>query len=342
MQRQQILRRPHGKRSGFTLIELLVVIAIIAILVALLLPAVQQAREAARRTQCKNNLKQIALAMHNHEEQMRSLPYSKRDTAPQRSWAPDLLRQLEKASLIKGGSGFLLTENWWRTTGQFAPNVGQPIPNGMTVRTYLPVFNCPTTPGQPRLQNKVENAATQNKIGSCGDYFVTEGVHTAMNTELAALGEPILSTTNLKGALRPETEGPSRFADVRDGTSSTILLGEDAGREDVWRGQTMTPAQTDKTLPNCARARGGAWATNDNAYEIGQRTEWCTGGPIPNSIPMRINSSNEWGFLFYSFHNGGAHFAMCDGSVRFINQSIRLRTLADLTTRAGNEPVGDF
>ena len=101
-------------------------------------------------------------------------------------------------------------------------------------------------------------------------------------------------------------------------------------------------SQTDKTLPNCARARGGAWATNDNPYEIGQRLEWCTGGSIPASVPMKINSSNEWGFLFYSFHDGGSHFAMCDGSVRFINASIRLRTLTDLVTRRGREVLGEF
>lgn len=330
-----------NRRKGFTLIELLVVIAIIAVLIALLLPAVQQAREAARKSQCKNNLKQLALAMQNHESTFGSLPYSKRATDPQRSWAPDLLRQLEQSNLVSGGKYFL-TENWWRTTGQYSPNVGLPIPNGVTVQTYLPLFNCPSTPGQPRLQNKVENAATQNKIGSCGDYFTPEGVSITINTDLVAQGDTPLTATDLKGALRPEAEGPNKFAMITDGTSNTILLAEDAGREDVFRGRTQTPAQTDKTLPNCARARGGAWATNDTSYEIGQRTEWCTGGPIPASIPMRINSSNEWGFLFYSFHDGGAQVALCDGSVRLINASIRLRTLADLTTRRGKEPVGEF
>ena len=328
-------------RLGFTLIELLVVIAIIAILIALLLPAVQQAREAARRSQCKNNLKQLALAMQNHESTFGSLPSSKRGTDPQRSWVPDLLRQLEQTNLVSKGN-YLFTENWWRTTGQYSPNIGLPVSNGMTVRTYLPLFNCPSTPNQPRMQIKLENAATQNKIGSCGDYFTPEGVSTAINADLVVQGDTPLTATDLKGALRPEAEGPNKFAMITDGTSNTILLGEDCGREDVWRGRNLTPAQTDKTLPNCARARGGAWATNDNAYEIGQRIEWCTGGPIPASIPMRINSSNEWGFLFYSFHDGGTHVAMCDGSVRFVNASIRLRTLANLVTRRGNEVVGEF
>ena len=100
----------------------------------------------------------------------------------------------------------------------------------------------------------------------------------------------------------------------------------------------MTAAQTDKAKPNCARARGGAWATNDNPYEIGQRIEWCTGSTnVPG--PMKINNSNEWGFLFYGFHTGGANFAFADGSVRFLAESTGLRTLGVLVTRAGGEIV---
>ena len=106
----------------------------------------------------------------------------------------------------------------------------------------------------------------------------------------------------------------------------------------MWRGRTMTPGVADKTRPDCARAQGGAWATNDNPYEIGQRKEWCTGAStIPG--PMRINNSNEWGHLFYSFHDGGANFAFCDGSVRFVAESTSLWTLAALTTRAGGEVI---
>ena len=100
-------------RSAFTLIELLIVIAIIGVLIGLLLPAVQASREAARRTSCANNLKQIALAMHNHENTFSILPYSKRDSTPQRSWAPDLLPFLEQANLVSGAY-YDLTQNWWR------------------------------------------------------------------------------------------------------------------------------------------------------------------------------------------------------------------------------------
>jgi prepilin-type N-terminal cleavage/methylation domain-containing protein/prepilin-type processing-associated H-X9-DG protein len=327
---------PTAACRAFTLIELLVVVAIITVLVGLILPAVQKVRAAAARMKCSNNLKQIALAMHNSENTYGMLPASKRAAAPQRSWAPDLLTFLEQGNVVSNAH-FVLTENWWRTTGEFAPNVGAAIPNGLTARTHLAVFNCPSTPNQPRLQNKVETAATQNKIGSCGDYFVTEGVNAAINNELAA-ADRFPAGADLKGALRPFAEGPTRLAAITDGTSNTVLLAECAGREDVWRGKTMTPAQTDTSLPNVARARGGAWATNDNPYEIGQRVAWPS-GTIPATVPMKINSSNEWGFLMYAFHDGGANVALCDGSVRFLRDSTPLKTIAAMVTRNGGEVV---
>ena len=135
-------------------------------------------------------------------------------------------------------------------------------------------------------------------------------------------------------ALRKYPE-QNTFANILDGTSHTILVAECAGREDVWRGRVMTAALADKTQPNCARARGGAWATNDNPYEIGTRADWCTGAAIPG--PMKINNSNEYGHLFYSFHPAGANFAFCDGSVRHLGESTNLRVLAVLVTRSGGE-----
>src|SRR5262245_61798482 len=124
---------------------------------------------------------------------------------------------------------------------------------------------------------------------------------------------------------------------ISDGTSNTILVRECAGRQDVWRRRPMKPAAADKSNPSCARARGGAWATNDNPYEIGQRVEWCTGAAIPGT--MKINNSNEWGHLYYSFHDGGANFCFADGSVRFISEGVQLWTLAAMTTRSGGEVV---
>lgn len=318
-------------RNAFTLVELLVVIAIIGILVAILLPAVQSSREAARRMSCTNNLKQISLAMHTHEDSLRFLPYSKRDSLPQRSWAPDLLPYLEHANLVNG-EHYDLNQNWWRSTTYDSPPL--PIPNAATVRVHLSVFICPSTPDPKRLQNKSEKPPEQSKIGACGDYFVPEGVNLAINNELPA-AERFAATTDLRGALRKYPER-STLSKISDGLSNTFLMGECAGREDVWRGRAWKTAVADKSQPNCARARGGAWATNDNPYEIGTRVEWCTNSTIPG--PMRINNSNEYGHLFYSFHPAGALFAFADGSVRFYNESTSLRVLAVLVTRSGADP----
>jgi prepilin-type N-terminal cleavage/methylation domain-containing protein/prepilin-type processing-associated H-X9-DG protein len=360
------LRSPciQSTRAGFTLVEMLVVIAIIGVLVALLMPAVQQAREAGARTTCQNNLKQMVLAAHSHESALKHLPYSKRTTKPQRSWAPDLLPYLEQSNLVSNAN-FNLEQNWWRVTAEMddpkIPN--QAIPNGVTVQKFIGVFMCPSSAVPQRVQYKVD-AAAGDKIGACGDYFVPEGVDKAILTEFPATlpqGAPTLdfgTATVLAGVLQPyddklpnqpPTTNPlgtypfatrrSTLRSVTDGTSNTIMIGECAGREDVWRGRTMLPSQTDKALPNCARARGGAWATNDNPYVIGTRVEWCSGN---NTIPgsMKINNSNEYGHLYYAFHDGGAQFSFADGSTRFISDKTALWIVASLTTRSGGEAMG--
>ncbi|MSR60698.1 MAG: DUF1559 domain-containing protein [Planctomycetaceae bacterium] len=243
-----MMHRPRAStanRNGFTLIELLVVIAIIGVLVALLLPAVQQARAAARRAQCKNNLKQLGLAAHNFEGTFKELPLAYTDTTKfgANNWAAFILPYLDQQTIY---NQYDLKTDWWRD------------PNRPLVANQLVIFKCPSTPNGNRMQDKPE-ATPPNKTGACGDYFAPAGVHKDINLVLPAL-EQINTAADLRGAICwfSATNSRNVLADIRDGTSNTILFGECAGREDVWRRATMT-AVNFTSVPK-VRARGGAWA----------------------------------------------------------------------------------
>lgn len=352
-------------RSAFTLVELLVVIAIIGTLIGLLLPAIQSARESARRAACSNNLRQLPLAFHNYESARKMLPPLKRSSnciaAPdnearmaQRSWAPDVLPYLEEAALM---STYDLSRNWWENDNGSAPSGGtagildEPVTgNRALVRNQLQVLQCPSAPFPNRIQDKIANP---RKTGACGDYFLVAGTGTNFKTvaslpDWSAVALPgateewsgCASTNNAK---RPK----STFAKISDGLSKTILLAEGAGREDVWRDRTRYPANADDVSGNaaCARARGGAWATNDNPHAFGEslvsgctKANSPTAGEVPKSL-MRVNGSNEWGWLMYAFHAGGANLAMADGAVRFVTEDTSVKILGQLATRAGGEAV---
>ena len=312
-------------RHAFTLVELLVVIAIIGVLVALLLPAVQAAREAARRSQCLNNFKQVSLAFLNYESGKKELPlptYGRDPSAPElgiNNWAPHILPYIEQGNLI---AGYDVKVDWWRE------------PNRAIVQNPVAVLTCPSTPNPDRMQDKPESSPP-NKTGACGDYFVPTGVHTDINNSLTA-AEQFPEGADLQGVIAAKSDfnTANELKLVTDGTSNSILLGECAGREDVWRGREFFPV--DYTGTPRVRARGGAWATTDNPYDIGQRKAWhASFDPIPGEVA--INNSNEWGHCFYSFHSGGSNFGFADGSVRFLSEEMNLRTLAELVTRANAE-----
>ena len=330
---------PHDRRPAraFTLVELLVVIAIIGTLVGLLLPAVQSAREAARRMQCSNNLKQLALAFQNYESSRKQLPlaYTNPNGATKfHSWAPFLLPFVEEANLV---SQYTLATEWWMS------------PNREIVINQLAVVQCPSTPSINRIQDKPETTPP-NKTGACGDYFPPTGIHPVDANGFLAADEKVTGDT--RGVICWWSDGSeatvagrnnggpantsNRLRDVIDGLSKTILMAECAGREDVYRGRTKYAVDYTGASGKKIRARGGAWATTDNAFMIGSVKPWDGSfGDIPT--PPRINSSNEWGHAFYAFHPQGTNVAMADGSIQFLADDTPLRLLCSLVTRAGSE-----
>lgn len=265
-------------RAGFTLIELLVVISIISALIALLLPAVQQAREAARVSQCKNNLKQFGIALHNFHETYSELPEgnSAKDDL-YHSWGTRLLPHLDQAPLF---ARYDFSKPWLDVTTPPNGNLGLATVN-------LPVFLCPSTGHDFAGATDYGGIYGSSLSGlpfshSAGGAF-DSGVLLAVGFDLPERRKERIS-----------------FADVTDGLSNTIAIGEDAGR----------PA-----------ADGGMWANGFNILPLDSRP----GLDRANSL--------------YSDHHSGAHTLFADGSVHFISDNIDLFVLGSLATRNNNEAV---
>lgn len=311
------------KRGAFTLVELLVVIAIIGILVALLLPAVQAAREAARRTQCLNNLRQLALAAHNFADAHKRLPSSVRPTGltplPRIAGLTFLLPFFEAGNLY---DRYDQTLNWHH-------------PNNAVVNTRLPLLQCPSTPEPERIDGLPEGSPWQATVGAVTDYSPTIYV----DQRLKDLG---LVEKAGKGML--EYNGRPRLGDVTDGLSNTIMYAESAGRPFLYRGRERI--SDDLTLH---RVNAGGWcrpasdigvdgSSFDGSILPGSCAINCTNGedvagvPFPHPYYVSIGTSEP-----YAFHPGLAHFAFGDGSARAVSDTIGIREFAALVTRGGNE-----
>jgi prepilin-type N-terminal cleavage/methylation domain-containing protein len=334
------------RRSGFTLVELLVVIAIIGILVALLLPAIQAAREAARRTGCANNLKNLGLAALNHHDVRKHFPMSYGAFSPDESptvqpgvgWILEMLPQLEETSLydqFKAGGAY---EGRFRedvADDKVLPNLGiASTKNGIScpklLQTTLSVLSCPSDPSTNKLKDnqfqfdKAPVAVTNYK-GVADDTFLGEtfgGSYPNSNPVSGIYKEPAPSyagphdchnNLRCRGIFFRQTyQRPVKIATVTDGTSKTLMIGED--------------------LPDYNRHSAAFYANGD----------WCSCNiPLNNLInqsPDSIDLNAWWDQQgFRSKHPGGAQFCLVDGSVRFIQETVGNATYRAACTRNGDE-----
>lgn len=312
----------RAQRTAFTLIELLVVIAIIAVLIALLLPAVQQARESARRTQCKNNMKQIGLAFHNYHDSLLCFPVN---------------------FAVRGGGGgqaIADTGHSWMT--MILPYIDQaPLYNSINHNSSIS-----TTPGNVTAANTIipaylcasDDTNGNGRLGSRSDYLPNPPGVWAVNNYKACAGSnwawglpawnPVSSPTgknagsidglNMGNGIlcsnQQNTNAPTRMRDVPDGTSNTFAVGESLPGYTSW-----------------------SWWYNPNAV-----TATCA---IPlNQVLKQPPNLGDWpnNYAFASKHVGGGHFALADGSVRFISQNIDLNVYRAVATISSGETTSEF
>lgn len=322
---------PRARRA-FTLIELLVVIAIIAVLIALLLPAVQQAREAARRTQCKNNLKQIGLALHNYHDIYSRLPITQYDSQPAGDyltltcWTRAILPQLDLGTITAS----------WNDGQNFS--VGQ---NAVLNRTAISAYKCPSSPAPiigswksagGTLDPQLFTAdGSGNYPGGICEY--SSVANTQITPDTASPPFSGVGMMNYSTTANP-AEVSKRFQDVTDGLSMTMMIGEVCGGADNY-----TPAkQRDGTWQ---KLRFHNWAgQNRISFRDYKRDGTMSAATLD---PCLVNCfGGAGGSNLFSFHTGGAHITLGDGSVRFVSDNIDFQTACRLATCQDGVPVGEF
>ncbi len=300
------MSHPCRGHRAFTLIELLVVIAIIAVLIGLLLPAIQQVREAASRTQCANNLKQIGLALHNYHDANQTLPPSR--VGPQHAtWFVLILPYMEQDGLYK---------QWDLTKTYYEQKVS--VQNAF-VRGYL----CPSRRVAPMPSTQLEVSSTgipdsQEHPGTQGDYACNGGQFYNAIVDHPLCRGPMCyadSQVNASGQLT-STQSQTALKDITDGTSQTILAGEKHSVQSMW-GQSG-PSWGEGAIWNGDFPR--------NFSRIGGQTKWNLGqGPNDMVGPWHCN--------FGSWHPNVCQFVFSDGRVAFLSNSIDMDTLQKLACK---------
>jgi prepilin-type N-terminal cleavage/methylation domain-containing protein len=310
--------RSSGRR-GFTLIELLVVIAIIAILIALLVPAVQKVRDAAARTQCVNNLKQQALALHNYHDVFKHFPAGVAYVYPYYywSWMAQMMQFYEQGNLYaqadawaqKPGGGY----PWW-PWGDFWDNPQTPANPALGV--VVPILICPAD-------------GRENLLLSGAQAGIYPGSNVAFTGYLANAGNP-QGNANYSGQGQDNGvlywKSKTRIADITDGTSMTLLIGERPPSTDLYYGWWFAGAGWDGSgvgdVVLAARATQYAAALGCPVTKVGFQV---------GDFNQPCDQCHWW-----SPHSNGGNFAMSDASCRFLTYSANA-ILPQLCTRNGND-----
>ena len=320
------------QRKGFTLIELLVVIAIIGVLVGLLLPAVQQAREAARRVSCSNNLKQQGLAMHTTMDQLRYFPAAAwtieaknlsetpsalgNPSRTEHSWRAFVLASLEQRNVM---DLYDFNKNWWENT--------------TAIQTQVSTFKCPSAlppaggyasvDGPSRDSDSAAPSLDPDLLGYT-DYETFTGVK---NKIFPVGSDPYASKTNDDGCLIKDKV--TKEQEIVDGFSNTLMFAECGSRPDTYK------ASNGKSATGATNQCIG-WADSLGPFKLhgvdanGDKCENCAG-----NVPFNVINDGE----AYSFHPGVMNVCYADGSTRTVNDNVDLRAFAAAITRNGREVV---
>jgi prepilin-type N-terminal cleavage/methylation domain-containing protein/prepilin-type processing-associated H-X9-DG protein len=324
------------KRRGFTLIELLVVIAIIAILIGLLVPAVQKVREAAARTQCQNNLKQISLGAHNYHDSYKRFPSGMTPAPASTSVLMLILPYLEQANKY---SQFRLDKN-----------VHSDPLNAEARAQDLPIYLCPTDPSFGAYEDLFPGPGGTGKVGRT-NYHANLGAHAWWRN----------ASTPQAGVFSFDSR--TRITDIKDGSSNTVLFSE------ILRGARPGSNNLDVVqVPNATWDKGSpGTATNPN--NLAPLLPNCD-TPLTSPAPLNYTGLQYYrGFLITtaythtvppnykgrdcirdvgvdqahiasrSYHSGGVNACMADGSVRFFSDGVDIRAWRALGTRAGGEVI---
>lgn len=352
--RLQFLPTSHSTRRGFTLVELLVVIAIIGVLVALLLPAVQAAREAARRLSCKNNLKNVALSCLNYESSRGTLPPGSVNTnivsGSGLGWMVHILPYVEQASVSQA-----VLDKYADSPDAYGAGMNE------LNALLLPMYLCPS---DPELKEQAEKYGNRDRkgmsyAGVMGSYFSRTGRCPATKNGddycVAASTSNLFGPNNFDGLLIMDK--PIALQKVTDGLSNTAMIGERTYQIRTWtlgaywRGTTdPVRARGDQTAPigpqpttaffGCKNINDVALLNHDphQGCYIGHDNDAGDRPEVSDSTPRTLSVNN---LPFASNHPGGVNFAFGDGSIRFLNDDLDVQTYLAFGSRNGDETISE-